>query len=171
MIETVFIIIIKIMKFLKGLFLWVLAWQVISLLTKDKNLREKLSWDASIWDKAKLVWDWLIELNQSIIKDIWWINWSDQIWKFEVQLKNLVDDFWENITVEQKETIKKAIEQATILVWRAKDFAENKLWEFNNDFQLSEKIEKIKSHIEWLKTKLDKSSQIEAPAKAESDQQ
>ena len=144
------------MKFLKGLFLWVVAWQVISLLSKDKKLREQLIWDMSIWDKARLIWDWLIELNQSIIKDISSINWSEQITNLETQLKQLVGDLGENVTIDQKETIKRTIDQATILINRVKDFTENKLWAINSNYQLSEKIEKIKSHIEWLKSKLDK---------------
>lgn len=149
----------NIMKFLKGLFLWVIAWQVVSLLTKDKQLREKLAWEGSIWDKAKLLGDWLIDLNKSIINDVSSINWSEQVSRVEEQLKTLVDNIWDTITSEQKEAIKKTIDQASILVAKIKNFTELKIGEINNNLQLSEKLEKIKSHIEWLKTKLEKSSE------------
>lgn len=163
------------MKFLKGLFLWVIAWQLVSLLTKDKQLREKLAWEGSIWDKAKLLGDWLIELNKSIINDVSSIKWSEQVSHVEQQLKTLVDNIWDSITAEQKEAIKKTIDQASILVAKVKEFTENKIGEINNNYQLSEKLEKIKSHIEWLKTKLEKSSeqadQTNSQAEAETEKQ
>ena len=131
----------------------------MSLLTKDKQLREKLAWEGSIWDKAKLLGDWLIELNKSIINDVSSINWSEQVSHVEEQLKTLVDNIWDTVTAEQKEAIKKTIEQGTILIAKVKDFTEHKIGEINNNLQLSEKLEKIKSHIERLKTKLEKSSE------------
>lgn len=133
------------------------AGQLAALFYKDKAFKDKFK-EAKGLDKFKILFDWLIDLNKKLIKDVKEFNYE---WKIEEinsmiadekdEIEEKIEDIRIKLNTLNKEKIKPIIEE---IEKKAKWFTtliEEKIEDINEKYALQEKLKKVMKKIEEIK--------------------
>lgn len=133
------------------------AGQLAALFYKDKPFKDKFK-EAKWLDKFKILFDWLLDLNKKLIKDV---KEFDYEWKLD-ELNNMIscekseieekiEDMRIKLTTLNKEKIQPIIEEIEKKAKWFKKLIEEKIEDINDKYELQEKLNKVMKKIEEIK--------------------
>lgn len=144
----------KKLKFGIGLFL---AGQLAALFYKDKSFKDKLK-EASWMDKLKVMFNWLVDLNKKLFKDI---SEYDYEWKMheinsyisdeKEELEWKIDDLKKKLQSLNKDKLQPMLWDIEKKANSFKKVIEETIEDLNDKYDLEEKLSKVMKKIEELK--------------------
>lgn len=141
------------MKWIKWWIAGLLVWQAISLFATKPHLKKKLA-TAEWTDKIKVVFDELVTFNKWLIDSI---DISKLKWDIVFRIEHLQDDInklsseWNNLNQEK---ITQRINYLKDSTDNLKSDVGTYVQDLDEKHQLTEKLSKLKEHINTLQSKL-----------------
>ncbi len=142
--------------------LWILIWETIALLYKDKELIKKLE-NKDWFDAIKIIFNDIVDLNKKLFFDVKTYDYDSKINEVKSiidmereKLEKKVDDIKDKANKLNNEQIHPLIEEFEEKAQDLMKYAKDTIHDLNERYHLENKIEIVKWKILELKNRLKK---------------
>lgn len=142
--------------------LWIVLWQIITVLYKDENLRNKLKESDWMW-KLKMLFDERLNLNKKIFSDLKNIdyiakkkeieNFLDTEWQ---RLEKSIDEIMSKAKDFNSDTVKPMLTEFELKTKELIKYANETITDVNEKYKVQERMDKVKQKLDELKNKFEK---------------